>query len=109
MLICKNVIAQYVNLTEGCQPKTIEEIESFLQHTDCIIFEQAANVDNSKYDRELALSYALNAMARKIISHAKYYNKFASQPEILAEALIKRSAILLPESNKIFAIITPLL
>ena len=102
----QNVIAQYVNVVEGYQPKTVEEIESFLRNTDCIILEQAVNITNGKYEQQLALSYALNAMGRKIFLNAKYYTKFASQPEILAKILIEKSTNLLPKSNNIFAVIT---
>ncbi len=65
------VVDAYWQLLENRQPRTLDELTSFIKKTDCIVIEQVATAINRPYSEPLALGYA----------YAKFAHKLAKKPE----------------------------
>jgi len=100
------VLDNYEKLLDGWQPRGFDELEDFINHTQLIIFEEAANILETVAHENLARAYSYTYLARKLGGNAKTYANFAAAPVTLARQLVARSRELAPLSHNVFAIIT---
>ncbi len=96
------VINSYDALLENQTPRSLAELEEFINHTYLIIFEQLANILEITFAENTARAYAYTFLARKIKQNGANYAKLSIDPA----QLIQKSAELLPEHNNVFDIIT---
>lgn len=92
------ILDYYEKLLDGWRPVKLEELEDFIQHTDLIIFEQAANIMEGSFSTVSARAYSYNYLARKL----------AAKDPVLSENLFVQSRELATGGvkNTVFEIIT---
>ena len=100
------VIETYEKLLNNWQPQNFSELEEFINKTQLIIFEEAANILETVPHENLAKAYSYTYLARKLNRNAKTYTKFAAEPKILSSQLVAKSKELAPSRNNIFVLIT---
>lgn len=102
----EDVINQYEKLLENWQPRNFTELEEFIDNTQVIVFEQAANVLETTYSTPHVKAYCYTYFARKLARNAKTSQKFATEPEVLVNKLVTASKELLKSNTTIFDVIT---
>lgn len=94
------IIDAYQKIVEGEKPLSFAQLAKHVDETYCVIFEQAAKLAGSEYDKNLATAFAY-------VQIAKNLKKNSSQnQDALINQLTSKAAEILPKSASPFAMIT---
>ena len=94
----EKIINAFQDFTENGSPKTIAELETFLNNTEVVILNYAAEVIGAQLNQHQAMAYALANVSAKISRYKKF--------ELTAEQLANKSQELLNSSKSVLYIIT---
>lgn len=100
----EQVIDQYETLLENKLP-SFAELDKFIDNTQSIIFQQAANILETSFNEHSAKAYEYNFMARRLSANSAFA-KLATNPDVLISNLIAKSQELLSSDHTVFDKIT---
>lgn len=96
------ILDAYEKTLDGFQPKNFKELTEFVESSICNAFKAACKISNSEYNKNLALAYSFQFIARKIILN----KSFAEKLKLIPQKLIDEAEKNLNNSDSVFQIIS---